>query len=182
MQIDIKNVAAGGIFILIAALFALGTMELTIGTPLRMGPGFFPLLLAGVLAFLGVIILLKGFAKSPSDLGTIPWRGGLFILTAPIVFGMTVRGFGGVIPPLGLVPSVALAILIASFASRRTTVAMALTMTVVLTIFCLVVFQRMLGLPVPPFGGPLEFLNPYVDAAFAPFGAAFAAFKSLFGG
>lgn len=184
MQINVKDAASGAIFILIAAWFALGTRELTIGTPLRMGPGFFPLMLAGVLALLGAIILIKGFAhKKPAEMTGVPWRGGLLILLAPIVFGMTVRGFAPLgIPTLGFVPSVAISILIASFASRRTTIAMAATMTVVLTIFCLIVFQKMLGLPIPPFGGPLEWLNPYVDAAFAPFVAAIAAIKGMFGG
>lgn len=183
MQIDTKNAASGGIFILIAAWFAWETTELQIGTPLRMGPGFFPLLLAGVLALLGLIILIKAFLKSPTDFGAVPWRGAFFILIAPIVFGMTVRGFAPLaIPPLGLVPSTAAAVFIASLASRRSTIAMALTLTVVLTVFCLITFQRLLGLPIPPFAGPLEFLNPYVDAAFAPFGAAWNALKSLFGG
>ncbi len=184
MQINVKDAASGAIFILIAAWFAFQTQELQVGTPLRMGPGFFPLLLAAVLALLGAIILVKGVLKGkPSEMTGVPWRGGVLILLAPIVFGFVVRGFAPLaIPPLGLVPAVALAILIASFASRRTTVFMAVTMTVLLTIFCLAVFQKLLGLPIPPFAGPLEWLNPYVDAAFAPFGAAWAALKSVFGG
>lgn len=183
MKFDVKNAASGGIFILIAAWFAWQTGELTIGTPLRMGPGFFPLMLAGVLALLGLVILIKAFFKEPTDLGKVPWRGAFCILISPILFGMMVRGFPLLgIPALGLVPSVAVAVLISSFASRRMTAGMALLLTVILTIFCLIVFQRLLGLPVPPFAGPLEWLNPYVDAAFAPFVAAWAALKGLFGG
>lgn len=183
MRIDTKNAAAGGIFILIAAWFAWQTTDLTIGSPLRMGPGFFPLMLAGVLAALGLVILVKAFFKEPGSFGVVPWRGAACILLAPILFGMMVRGFPPLgIPALGLVPSVAVVVFVSSFASRRITIGLALALTVILTIFCLVVFQRLLGLPVPPFAGPLEWLNPYVDAAFAPFVAAWTALKGLFGG
>ena len=41
-----------------------------------MGPGYFPLVLAGVLGILGLAIIAKGVtaAASESDLGPIPWR------------------------------------------------------------------------------------------------------------
>ena len=67
MNANTKDVSAGLLFIAIAALFALGTQELELGTARKLGPGAFPLMLAGVLALLGV---------------------------APILFGLTVRGLG----------------------------------------------------------------------------------------
>lgn len=182
MQINVKDAASGAIFLVIAAWFALGTTDLTIGTPLRMGPGFFPLMLAAVLALLGVIIVVQAFGHASAPMKAVPWRGALLILGAPIVFGMTVRGFPPLgIPALGLVPSVALTVLLASWASRKMTLGLSIVLTVLLTIFCLAVFQRALGLPVPPFGGPLEWLNPYVDAIFAPVGALFRGVGAIIG-
>lgn len=176
MKVNVRDAASGGVFIVIAGLFALGTMDLAIGTPLRMGPGFFPLTLAGVLALLGGIILAKSLLKETAPFTAIPWRGAFLILLAPIVFGLTVRGFSPLgIPSLGLAPSVALVVFISAFASRLATVKLAVILTVTLTIFCVLVFQRMLGLPIPAFGGPLEWLNPYVDAVLAPVGTALAA-------
>lgn len=174
MQINTRDAAAGGIFIAIAALFALGTMELTIGTPLRMGPGFFPLVLAGVLGALGLIILLKAVGKAQSPMTGVPWRGAILILGAPIVFGLTVRW-------LGLAPSVALVILISAFASRRSSIKLAIILTVLLTFFCVVVFQRMLGLPIPVFAGPFDSLNPYFDALMSPFNGLGTAISSTLG-
>jgi hypothetical protein len=185
MQINIRDAAAGGIFILIAALFALGTQDLAIGTTLRMGPGYFPLLLAGVLGLLGLLIVIKSIGKAQSPISGVSWRGAALILLAPIVFGLTVRGFptpfGFRIPALGLAPSVALVIAISAFASRRSTVKLAVILTVTLTLFCIIVFQRLLGLPIPVFSGPFESLNPVFDALMAPFGAAANAIRSLFG-
>lgn len=172
MQINTRDAAAGGIFIAIAAAFALGTQDLTIGTALRMGPGYFPLLLAGVLGFLGLVIVVKSIGRPPIAIGAIPWRGAFMILLAPLVFGLTARWFG-------LAPSVALVIAISAFASRRATVKLAVALTLFLTLFCVIVFQRLLGMPIPVFNGPFAPLGPYFDMALAPFSAAFAMLWSV---
>jgi hypothetical protein len=55
-----------------------------------MGPGYFPLVLAVVLVLFGALILfnaIKAGKDSPS-IGAIAWRGLLFILPAPIFFGL----------------------------------------------------------------------------------------------
>ncbi len=49
MTANTKDVSAGLLFIAIAALFALGTQELELGTARKLGPGAFPLMLSGVL-------------------------------------------------------------------------------------------------------------------------------------
>ena len=71
----------------------------------------------------------------------VPWRGLVLILAAPVVFGLTVRG-------LGLLPAIALVALISSFASRRMRPVLAAAITVVLTAFCVLVFNVGLGLPI----------------------------------
>ena len=86
------------------------SLGLEIGTAFRMGPGYFPLVLAIVLILLGAIILVQAVRVEGEPIGPIAWRGMLFILPAPIFFGLTVRG-------LGFVPSIFLTALIASFAS-----------------------------------------------------------------
>ena len=53
MNANTKDVSAGLLFIAIAALFALGTQELELGTARKLGPGAFPLMLSGVLGLLG---------------------------------------------------------------------------------------------------------------------------------
>lgn len=145
MTVNIKDLGAGLVFIAIGALFALGTLELDIGTPLKMGPGYFPLILAGFLALLGVVIVVQAFRHPAAHAIVVPWRGILLILAPPVVFGFTVRG-------LGLVPAIALVALISAFASRRMSAWLALILTVGLTIFCVLVFNVGLGLPLRLFG------------------------------
>jgi hypothetical protein len=145
MAFNTRDAAAGLIFVLIAALFAAGSLSLDLGTALRMGPGYFPLVLSGILAALGIAIIVRSLREAPLPFGAVPWRGLPLILAAPVVFGLTVRG-------LGLVPAVALVVLLSSFASRRMGVGLALALTVGLTLFCVLVFSYGLGLPIRLFG------------------------------
>jgi lysylphosphatidylglycerol synthetase-like protein (DUF2156 family) len=142
---DRRDLAAGAIFIALGALFALGTRDLDMGTPLRMGPGFFPLILACLLMLLGAVMAVKAFVSGPDPhapaANPIPWRGLILILIAPIVFGITIAG-------LGLAGAVALAVAISSFASRRMDMSLAVMLVIGLTAFCTLVFHYGLGLPV----------------------------------
>lgn len=145
MTANRKDLSAGLLFIAIAGLFALGTLDLELGTPLKLGPGAFPLLLAGVLALLGLIILAKAFRTPGTDIAAMPWRGIVLIVLAPILFGLTVRG-------LGLVIAIALVVAVSAFASRRMSLKLAIALVVGLTLFCILVFNVGLGLPARLFG------------------------------
>ena len=145
MTFNVKDIGAGLIFIAIGLLFGLASTDLEIGTSLRMGPGYFPLVLAGLLVALGLAVVAYGFGHTAIGRLVVPWRGLVLILAAPVVFGLTVRG-------LGLVPAIALVVLISAFASRRMSVPLALALTLGLTVFCVLVFSLGLGLPLRLFG------------------------------
>jgi hypothetical protein len=141
---DRRELTAGAIFMALGAVFALGTRELDMGTPLRMGPGMFPLILAGLLMALGAAIVAKGIFRAnlaPAPAGPVPWRGILLTLGAPIAFGLTIAG-------LGLAGAVALAVAVSAFASRRMDTSLAVMLVIGLTGFCVLVFHYGLGLPV----------------------------------
>jgi hypothetical protein len=141
MNANTKDVSAGLLFIAIAALFALGTQDLDFGTARKLGPGAFPLMLAGVLALLGLVILVKGIRNPAAHAMTLPWRGVVLIGIAPILFGLTVRG-------LGMAAAVAIVVAVSAYSSRRMTLKLALALIVGLTLFCVLVFHVGLGLPV----------------------------------
>ena len=112
ISLDTTNGICGALFVCVGAFFALESLGLEIGTAFRMGPGYFPLFLAGALILLGIVILVQATRVEGEPIGPIAWRGMLFILPAPIFFGLTVRG-------LGFVPSIFLTALIAAFASQK---------------------------------------------------------------
>lgn len=141
------DVLCGLALLAVAALFGWQVTALPIGTAVRMGPGYFPMVLSGLLAVLGAIILIKAL-RSPEpeeEKGPIAWRGMAFILPAPVFFGLTVRG-------LGFVPALFVTALIASFASRRMKVWQAFVLAGLVTAFSTLVFSYALGLPFRRFG------------------------------
>lgn len=142
---DPTDAAAGVLFILFGLFFGVQSLGLDLGTAFRMGPGYFPLILSGVLILLGAVILAGSLGATPQEFGAMAWRGMLFILPAPIVFGLTVRG-------LGFVPSIFLTAFVAGFASLKMSPPRALALAVAITIFSTLVFSYGLGLPFRRFG------------------------------
>jgi hypothetical protein len=140
-----RDLICGLLFIAVGLFFAIQAYGLELGTALRMGPGYFPLVLAGMLVLLGIIVIIQGTQVEHEPMGPIAWRGLLFILPAPIFFGLTVRG-------LGFVPSLFLTGLLAAFASSKMRPGMALLLVGGLTLFSVIVFSYALGLPFRRFG------------------------------
>lgn len=150
MTFNRSDLGAGAIFIAIGLGFAAITLlELDIGTARRMGPGYFPIMLSGILIVLGLAVALKSVAHGDEPRGPLPWRGLAVLLSVPVIFGLLIR-------PLGMVPVLLITTFLTSFASRRMTVAAALLLTVGLTVFCVVVFNLGLGLPLRLFGSAVE--------------------------
>ena len=148
--VDPAEALCGAIFIGLGIAFAWQSYELDIGTAFRMGPGYFPLLLALVLIVLGAVIFFRSTRVQGEAIGAIAWRGIFFILPAPIFFGFTVRG-------LGFVPALFFSALIASFASHKMRPVMAVLLSVAITVFSVAVFNYGLGLPFQRFGPWLKF-------------------------
>ncbi|GLS29449.1 Tripartite tricarboxylate transporter TctB family protein [Mesorhizobium albiziae] len=150
IAIDTTNGLCGAIFIALGLFFAYQSLTLEVGTAFRMGPGYFPLLLGLILVLLGIIVLIQATRVEGEPIGPIAWRGMLFILPAPIFFGLTVRG-------LGFLPSIFLTALIASFASTKMKPLAAVALSASVTLFSYAVFSKGLGLPFQTFGPWLPF-------------------------
>jgi hypothetical protein len=150
LAIDPANGLCGAIFVGAGAFFAIQSLGLELGTAFRMGPGYFPLFLAVALILFGAIVIVQATRVEGEPIGELAWRGMLFILPAPIFFGLTVRG-------LGFLPSIFLTALIAAFASHRMKPGMALILSAGITLFSFVVFSYALGLPFQRFGPWLPF-------------------------
>lgn len=142
---DNTDLVTGILLMAAAAFFGWQASGLQLGTPVRMGPGYFPMVLSGLLFLLGLLIFVKAFGRTGEPFGAIAWRGLLFILPAPIFFGLTVRG-------LGFVPSLFVTTLIAALASVKMRPVPALVLAVLVTVLSTLVFSYGLGLPFRRFG------------------------------
>jgi hypothetical protein len=146
MPRSLKDILGGLVFVAFGLVFAVVATSYEIGSPVRMGPGFFPFVLGCLLVLLGGVIAVKGLLVGEGEaIGAIPWRAVGLIIAAVLFFGLTVRG-------LGLVPSVFVTALVSGYASRRTSLVMGLLVTVGLTLLCLLVFVVALRLRLPLLG------------------------------
>ena len=141
-----KDLASGAVFAGFGLAFAVTSLTYDIGTPLNMGPGFFPLALGGVLVVLGVAIAVTGFlAGGSSDIGPVPWRALVLLVAAILFFGFTVRD-------LGLVPALFVSVLLAGLAGRSARVIPAVVIAVSLTALSVLIFVYALQLRLSLFG------------------------------
>jgi hypothetical protein len=149
----VTDLLAGLVFVAFGLAFAATSLSYDLGTPLRMGPGYFPLALGGILVFLGLLIVGKGLVAGAGEegrLGSIPLRALLLIVAAVLFFGLTVRG-------LGVVPATAVTALLTALASYRTGILAAVAIAAGLTVLCVLIFLLALQLRLPMFGPWLPF-------------------------
>lgn len=134
---------AAGLFLVAVALVAIWqSADLTAGSLSQIGPGMLPRSLAILTGLLGLAIVLGAFRWEGPALERWSWRGPLFILGAIVVFGLAVR-------PLGLAVAGPLALGLSAFAAGDTRLVETLVFGALLTLFCLVLFIVLLGLPIP---------------------------------
>jgi hypothetical protein len=146
-----RDVLAGATFVVFGVAFAFGATSYAIGDPVRMGPGYFPLIVGIMLSIVGIVIALKPFPED--DAGPIsgpPWRALVLIVGAFVVFGLTVRG-------LGLAPSTFVAVAMASFSTPQMRLPTALALSFALTVISVLVFAYGLSLRLPLWGPWIPF-------------------------
>lgn len=149
---SIKDLLAGPIFIGLGVAFGYASLSYSLGTAFRMGPGYFPLMLSGILVFLGLVITVQSFLTGPDavPLERVPWLGLVLIIAALVFFGLTVRG-------LGLAPSLFVTTFLSAFASQKTGLVGAMVIAALLVAVCMLIFVVGLGLPLRMVGPWLEF-------------------------
>lgn len=159
-----KDFYAGVFLLCVVAVYVLGLFDLRIGSLSRPGPGYFPLILTGLLFVFAVAILVNGLRTKGEPVGAIPWRGVIMVTLPVIFFGATIKG-------LGFVPALGITVLLTCMASTQWTWKSAIITAAVLVFFSWLVFIWGLGLPVALCGSWLRafFLAVGVPAASIPF-------------
>jgi hypothetical protein len=140
-----KSLIAGLVFIGLAVIFGTSASSLTLGTAARMGAGYFPMMIALVLGFLGVLTTAIGlFARDERPAGT-SIRGVLLV-------GGSVLAFAVSIETLGLVIAVFTTSFMLSLAERNFRFLPSLATAAVLAGFSWAVFAYALSMPWPVVG------------------------------
>jgi len=133
---------AGVVFVVIGAGFAITALDYDVGTASRMGPAYFPLVLAIVLVLLGALVLVQALRSDGPPIDKFAVRATLLVLGATILFGILVR-------QAGLLVALPLLVVVSAAASVFFRWQTALIMAAGLLVFCYFVFIRGLGLTIP---------------------------------
>jgi hypothetical protein len=149
-----KDFWGGVLFAVIGLIFAViarGVPGLSfipgyaMGTPARMGPGFFPFYLGVILFALGLFVAINGIRGTPgpeSKVEKFHWGPILYVLGSVVVFGLLLKVIGMLLAGVILVIG-------ASLGSHEFRLKPTLILAVVLSIFCAFVFVAGLKLPIP---------------------------------
>ena len=112
------------------------------GTALRMGPGFFPIILGGVLIVFGIYLLASGLRQPEKIAGS--WS-----LRALVILPLSLILFGVLMEHGGFVPAMIVLIFGSATASTEFKFVEALLFSLGLTALSAAVFVWALGLPYP---------------------------------
>ena len=148
-----KHIFSGLMFLLVGAGFAWGSTNYNIGTGARMGPGYFPLVLGVLMAFLGLVIAIKATVINTSDgdkIGSWAWKPLFFIIAANLVFGVMLGGLPSIkIPAMGLILAIYALTFIASMAGDEFSFKAVFILATVLSIMSYLAFIVLLKLQFP---------------------------------
>lgn len=132
-------VAFGGAAFWIARDYGMGTAS-------RMGPGYFPMVLAGLLMLIGAISLVHSFMKPGPPLGGFAVKASVLILGGVVLFGL-------LISRAGLLIALPTLVLLSAAGSEKFRFEWKAALGLIaLTAFCALVFVKGLGVPMPLLG------------------------------
>jgi hypothetical protein len=141
-----KDFWAGVMLIVTGAAAVILARDYAFGTMLRMGPGYFPSVLGGVLVLFGLYLLAQGLRGDEMIEGN--WS-----LRALIVLPLSLVMFGLLMDHAGFVPALMALIVGSAAAGSEFKLTEALLLAAGLTAFAVLLFVWGLGLPYPLIAG-----------------------------
>ena len=142
-----RDYYAGGLMVLLGVGAAVTGSGYKFGTLARMGPGFMPVVLGVVLAFIGILIAATALGSSePDDKKFLPanpqWFGWFCILAGPVLF--IVLGQLG-----GMIPAVFACVFVSALGDKTATYKSSFILALGVTVFGVLLFHYLLNIPFP---------------------------------
>jgi len=139
---DSKDFWSGLMLIAIGAVAVLMARDYPFGTALRMGAGFFPVVLGAVLVLFGLYFAARGLRSSVKIEGNWSLRA---LVVLPLAFVL----FGVLMEYAGFIPAMLVLIVGSAAAGTEFRLGEVLALSVLLTAMCVALFIWALGLPYP---------------------------------
>lgn len=142
-----RDYYAGGLMLLLGVGAAVTGSGYKFGSLARMGPGFMPVVLGIVLAFIGILIAGTALASSePDDSKFLPenpqWFGWLCILAGPVLF-IVLGQFGG------MIPAVFSCVFVSALGDKTATYKSSFFLAIIVSVFGVLLFHYLLNIPFP---------------------------------
>jgi hypothetical protein len=137
---DNKDFLAGLLMVVVGAVAFYMALDYPFGSALRMGPGYFPRMLAGILMAFGVYIAIRGLRSAEEVGGIWGWRALALITVAFWIFGW-------LMDRIGMIPSLVVLFFVSAFAGHEFKWKEVIILTVVMITFAWAVFIYGLGMP-----------------------------------
>lgn len=132
-----------GVLFLVSGLAAVYLIrDLPMGHAGKMGPAYFPTVLGGLLALIGVIAIIRGLISEGEAIAR-------FYLKEVVVVSLAVVLFGVLIRSAGLIPAIAALVLVSSYASMHFSWRASVLSSILMSVFAVLLFVKLLGLPIP---------------------------------
>lgn len=141
-----KDFLAGLMFIVVGCGAMWMARDYPFGSALRMGPGYFPTVLGGLVTLGGIVVMIEGFVKQTPITRT--WS-----LRALIILPAAAWVFGEMMEMAGFVPAIFVLTIMSALSSPEFHWKEQLILATGLTIGCVALFIYGIGLPYPLFSG-----------------------------
>lgn len=135
---------AGLLFIGFGLLAIIISRDYPVGSAMRMGPGYFPTALGGILVLLGAVITATAFRFEGEAIKPFAWHPVIFLGTAFALYGWG-------IDRVGFVPSMVALVMLSAVAGREFKWVEVIIMVIVLIVGSWALFIWALELPYPLF-------------------------------
>jgi hypothetical protein len=145
-----KDFWTGIIFFSIGLYAVIVGQDYDMGSAGRMGPAYFPTMLGGLLALIGAVAVIRSFFRPGEAISRFYIKELVLVLLAVLLFGFLVRG-------AGLVPAALVIIMLSAYASPKFHLGKMLTLAAGMALFGVLLFVKLLGLPMPILGPWLGF-------------------------
>lgn len=115
-------------------------LDYPFGSALRMGPGYFPRVLAGIIIAFGLFVLIRGIRSGEKVRGVWGWKPLAFITVSLVLFGWIMDRFG-------MIPALVVMFFVSTFGGHEFKFKEVAILTVAMSAFAVAVFVYGLGLP-----------------------------------
>jgi hypothetical protein len=137
-----QDLGAGVLFLLFGCAGLVLGRELDFGTARSMGPGYFPMLISGLIILIGLVVTARSFSIEGPAIERLQFRPIVVLLVSLAIFSLLIREVGVVITSIVMMVA-------AAYARPKVAIVETLIFAVCVAAFVALVFVYGLNQPMP---------------------------------